>query len=110
MLPLLQHDPDLDVPAPNWSPVTFYDKHLDDVLIPKRVKVLPCLISTLTEALDVHVSSFKSRGKPFDSPFMTIRRDIYSKHVVATASDVSNRYCEGGHSFVQAASVLSFPS
>lgn len=69
VLPLLQHDPDLDVPAPNWSPVTFYDKHLDDSLILKRVKVLPCLISTL-----------KSRGKPFDSPFITIRRDIYSKH------------------------------
>ncbi|KAK0231423.1 hypothetical protein IW262DRAFT_481793 [Armillaria fumosa] len=106
--PLLQHDPDLDVPAPKSSPVMFYDKHLDDSLILKRVKVLPHLVSTLTEALDDHVSSFKSRGKPFDSPYMTIRRDIYNKHVVATASDVSYRYCEGGHSFVQAASVLSF--
>lgn len=106
--PPLRQDPDLDVPTPDWSPVTFYDKHLDDSLVLKQVKVLPGLISTLSEALDDYVSSFKSRGEPFYSPSMALRWPIYNKDVVATAADVSQRYYKGGYPFVQAASVLAF--
>ncbi|KAK0205957.1 hypothetical protein DFS33DRAFT_1257225 [Desarmillaria ectypa] len=106
--PPLQHDPDSEVPAPDWSPVTFYDKHLDDSLILKQVKVLPLLISTLSEALDDHVSSFNSRGKPFYYPYIAVRQDSYNKTVVSTASDISGRFCEGGYPFIQAASVLAF--
>ncbi|PBK65726.1 hypothetical protein ARMSODRAFT_1087334 [Armillaria solidipes] len=106
--PPLRHDPDFDVPTPKWSPVTFYDKHLDDSLVLKQVKVLPGLISTLDEALDEYVSSFKSRGEPFYSPSMALRWHIYNKDVVATASDISQRYYKGGNPFVQAASVLAF--
>ncbi|KAK0226930.1 hypothetical protein EDD85DRAFT_940319 [Armillaria nabsnona] len=106
--PPLRHDPDFDVPTPKWSPVTFYDKHLDDSLVLKQVKVLPGLISTLSEALDDYVSSFKSRGEPFYSPSMALRWHIYNKDVVATASDISQRYYKGGNPFVQAASVLAF--
>ncbi|KAK0452001.1 uncharacterized protein EV420DRAFT_702406 [Desarmillaria tabescens] len=105
--PPLRQDPDSDVPASDWSPVTFFDKHLDDSLILKRVKVLPRLVSTLSEALDEHVSSFKSRGKPFYSPYILVRHVPYNNTVVATASDISRRFCEGGHPFIQAASVLA---
>lgn len=106
--PPLQHDPESDVPAPESSPVTFYDKHLDDSLILKRVKILPHLVSTLSEALDDHLLSFKSRGKPFYSDYILVRRDAYDNTVVSNASDISRRFCEGGYPFIQAASVLAF--
>ncbi|PBK65724.1 hypothetical protein ARMSODRAFT_1022158 [Armillaria solidipes] len=106
--PPLQHEPESEVPTPDSSPVTFYDKHLDDSLILKQVKVLPGLIYTLSEALDDHISSFKSQGKPFHSTSMALKRHVYNKDVVATASDVSERYCEGGYPFIQTASVLAF--
>ncbi len=95
-------------PHQNGRLSCFYDKHLDDSLILKRVKILPGLISTLSKALDDHVSLFKSQGKQFHSPSIALERHIYEKDVVATASDVSEHYCEGGYPFIQTASVLAF--
>ncbi|KAK0498138.1 hypothetical protein EDD18DRAFT_1071378 [Armillaria luteobubalina] len=106
--PPLQHDPDSDVPVPERSPVTLYDKHLDDSLILKRVTVLPRLISTLSKSLDDHLLSFKSRGEPFYYPYIAVRRDPYNEAIVSTASDISKRFCEGVYPFIQAASVLAF--
>ncbi|SJL01254.1 uncharacterized protein ARMOST_04572 [Armillaria ostoyae] len=106
--PPLRHDPDSDVPAPERSPVTFHDKHLDDSLILKRVKLLPRLISTLSETLDDHLLSFKSRGNSFYYPNIAVRRDPYNEAIVSTASDISRRFCEGVYPFIQAASVLAF--
>ncbi|KAK0471303.1 hypothetical protein IW261DRAFT_1612169 [Armillaria novae-zelandiae] len=90
--PPLRRGPDSDVPVPEWSPVTFYDKHLDDSLILKRVKVLLCLISSLSETLDDHLLSFKSRSKSFYYPYIAVRRDPYLISLDGFAKECSSSF------------------
>ncbi len=74
----LEQDPDSDIPKPYSSPITFFDRHLDESLILKRITVLPSLISTISEALDNYVSTFNSKNEAFRSPRLYLRPGLYN--------------------------------
>ncbi|KAK0429853.1 hypothetical protein EV421DRAFT_501925 [Armillaria borealis] len=111
LIPLaFEQDPNSDIPRPHSSPITFYDKHLDDSLILKNVKVLPSLISTMSERLDDYVSTFKSKhsGSSFRSHLLFLSPKFYQNPDPAkNATDVANLYTRGAP-LVQAASLLTF--
>ncbi|KAK0498157.1 hypothetical protein EDD18DRAFT_79072 [Armillaria luteobubalina] len=110
LIPLsLEQDPDSDIPRAHSSPITFYDKHLDDSLILKKVKLIPSLISTMSEKLDEYVSTFNSKhsGSSFRSHLLFLSPEFYQNSgVVKNATDVVNLYTRAGP-LVQAASLLT---
>ncbi|KAK0498161.1 hypothetical protein EDD18DRAFT_1350782 [Armillaria luteobubalina] len=103
----LEEDPDSDISKPYSSPITFFDKHLDDSLILKKVTVLPSLISTLSEALDDYVSAFNSKDESFCSTRLYLDPELYHCSVPPkNATDIATRYRRGARAFLQAASLL----
>ncbi|KAK0183823.1 hypothetical protein F5146DRAFT_1078809, partial [Armillaria mellea] len=74
---LLQQGTESTIPKPSSSPITFFDKHLNDSLILKKVRALPSLISTISEALDDYVSGFNSKNESFDSPRLYLSPEGY---------------------------------
>ncbi len=103
----LEQDPDSDFPKPQSSPITFFDRHLDDSVILKKVTVLPSLISTISEALDDHVSTFNSKNEAFRSPRLYLRPGFYDcREPQKNATDIAERYRLGATVFLQAASIL----
>ncbi|PBL01858.1 hypothetical protein ARMGADRAFT_1005352 [Armillaria gallica] len=103
----LEQNPDSDIPKPYSSPVTFFDRHLDDSLILKKVMVLPSLISTISESLDGYFSTFNSKNEAFRSPRLCLRRGFYNcQEPPKNATDIAERYRLGAPFFLQAASIL----
>ncbi len=103
----LDEDPDSDIPKPCSSPITFFDRHLDDSLILKRVVVLPSLISTLSDALDDYVSAFNSENESFSSPRLYLSPTGYNcAEPPKNATDIAERYRSTSTIFLQAASTL----
>ncbi|SJL01282.1 uncharacterized protein ARMOST_04600 [Armillaria ostoyae] len=103
----LEHDPNSAIPKPYSSPITFFDRHLDDSLILKKIAVLPSLISTLSEALDSYVHAFNSKNDTFHSPRLYLRPELYDcRGPPKNATDIAERYCRGSRALLQAASIL----
>ncbi|KAK0205960.1 hypothetical protein DFS33DRAFT_1381056 [Desarmillaria ectypa] len=103
----LEQDPDSDILKPDSSPITFFDKHLDDSLILKKVTVLPSLISTISESIDDYVSAFNSKNESFRSSRLCLRRGFYNcVEPPKNATDIAERYSLGAPVFLQAASIL----
>ncbi|KAK0231412.1 hypothetical protein IW262DRAFT_1526805 [Armillaria fumosa] len=103
----LEQDTESSIPKPSTSPITFFDKHLDDSLILKKVTVLPSLISTISDALDGHVSAFNSKHESFHSSRLYLSPEHYDcSEPPKNATDVAERYHNGVHAFLQAASLL----
>lgn len=103
----LEQDPDSDIPKPYSSPITFFDRHLDESLVLKKVTVLPSLISTISEALDGYFSAFNSKNETFRSSRLCLRRGFYNcQGPPKNATDIAERYCLGDSIFLQAASIL----
>ncbi len=103
----LEQDTESSIPKPSSSPITFFDKHLDDSLILKKVTVLPSLISTISEVLDGYVSAFNSKHESFYSPRLYLSPEHYHcSEPPKNATDVAERYHNGVHAFLQAASLL----
>ncbi|KAK0437297.1 uncharacterized protein EV420DRAFT_1669942 [Desarmillaria tabescens] len=103
----LEQDPDSDIPKPDSLPITFFDKHLDDSLILKKVTVLPSLVSTLSEALDDYISTFNSKNESFSSPRLYLSPEFYDcVEPPKNAADIAERYRLGAPIFLQAASIL----
>ncbi|KAK0490410.1 hypothetical protein IW261DRAFT_1616836, partial [Armillaria novae-zelandiae] len=106
----LEQDPNSDIPRPHSSPITFYDKHLDDSLILKKVKLAPSFIPTMSETLDEYVSTFNSKhlGSSFRSHLLFLSPKFYQNSgVVRNTTDVASLYTRGAP-LVQAASSLIF--
>ncbi|KAK0490414.1 hypothetical protein IW261DRAFT_1555550 [Armillaria novae-zelandiae] len=108
LVPLpLEQDTGSSIPQPSSSPVTFFDKHLDVSLILKKVTVLPSLISTISDALDGYVSASNSKHESFYSPRLYLSPEHYHcSEPPKNATDVAERYHNGVHAFLQAASLL----
>ncbi|KAK0191552.1 hypothetical protein F5146DRAFT_605341 [Armillaria mellea] len=110
LIPLsLEQDPESDIPRSHSSPITFYDKHLDDSLILKKVELLPSLISTMAEKLNEYVSEFNSKhsGASFQSRLLFLSPKFYQNSgVVKNATDVGNLHARGAP-LIQAASLLT---
>ncbi len=103
----LEQDPDSAIPKPYSSPITFFDRHLDDSLILKKVVVLPSLISTLSEALDGYVHTFNSENDAFHSPRLYLCPELYDcQGPPKNATDIAERYRRGSRALLQAASIL----
>ncbi|KAK0231419.1 hypothetical protein IW262DRAFT_1344025 [Armillaria fumosa] len=103
----LEQDPDSGIPKPYSSPITFFDRHLDDTLILKKVAVLPSLISTLSEALDGYVHTFNSKNDTFRSPRLYLCPERYDcPEPPKNATDIAERYRRGSRPLLQAASIL----
>lgn len=103
----LEQDPNADIPKPYSSPITFFDRHLDESLILKRVTILPSLISTLTDALDDYVSAFNSKNNSYHSSRLYLSPELYDcLEPPKNAADIGRRYCQGASPFLYAASVL----
>ncbi len=103
----LEQNPDSDIPKPYSSPITFFDRHLDDSLILKKVTVLPSLISTISEALDGYVHTFYSKNETFRSPRLCLRPGFYNcREPPKNAIDIAERYRRGSRALLQAASIL----
>ncbi|PBK65722.1 hypothetical protein ARMSODRAFT_1087332 [Armillaria solidipes] len=103
----LEQNPDSDIPKPYSSPITFFDRHLDDSLILKKVTVLPSLISTISEALDGYVHTFNSKNETFRSPRLCLRPGFYNcREPPKNAIDIAERYRRGSRALLQAASIL----
>ncbi|KAK0447980.1 hypothetical protein EV421DRAFT_1900644 [Armillaria borealis] len=103
----LEQDPDSDIPKPYSSPITFFDKHLDDSLILKKVTALPSLISTLSEALDDYVHTFTSENETFRSSRLCLRPGFYNcREPPKNATDIAEQYHRGSRALLQAASIL----
>ncbi|PBL01836.1 hypothetical protein ARMGADRAFT_1158499 [Armillaria gallica] len=104
---LLEQDTESTIPKPSSSPITFFDKHLDDSLILKKVRALPSLISTISEALDNYVSAFNSKNESFCSPRLYLSPEQYHcSEPPKNATDIATRYRHGASVFLQAASLL----
>ncbi|KAK0490395.1 hypothetical protein IW261DRAFT_1587894 [Armillaria novae-zelandiae] len=103
----LEQDPDSDIPKPYSSPITFFDKHLDDSLILKKVTALPSLISTLSQALDGYVHTFNSKNETFRSPSLFLCPELYDcPGPPKNATDIAERYRCGSLPLLEAASIL----
>ncbi|KAK0451991.1 uncharacterized protein EV420DRAFT_1311758 [Desarmillaria tabescens] len=103
----LEQEPDSNIPKPDSSPITFFDRHLNDSLILKRVTVLPSLISTLSENLDDYISTFNSENESFSSPRLYLSPARYNgTGSPKNATDVAERYRYSSSTFLQAASIL----
>jgi hypothetical protein len=59
--PALEQNPRFS-PFPSESPVTFYDKHLDEHLILKRIRLMPSLSKSLSGAVDETIKSLNDQG------------------------------------------------
>ncbi|KAK0231414.1 hypothetical protein IW262DRAFT_1343997 [Armillaria fumosa] len=103
----LEQDPDSGIPKPYSSPITFFDKHLDDSLILKKVAVLPSLISTLSETLDGYVHKFNSENDTFRSSRLYLCPELYDcREPPKNATDIAKRYLSESRPLLQAASIL----
>ncbi|KAK0231445.1 hypothetical protein IW262DRAFT_1260881 [Armillaria fumosa] len=103
----LRQDPDSSIPKPYSSPITFFDRHLDDSLILKKVTTLPSLTSTLSEALDGYVRTFNSKNETFHSPSLYLCPELYDcEELPKNATDIGERYRGGSRALLQAASIL----
>jgi len=58
--PALVQNPDFSL-FPSVSPVTFYDKHLDDHLALKRIRLMPSLSNSLSRTVDEVLKSLDDR-------------------------------------------------
>ncbi|KAK0498168.1 hypothetical protein EDD18DRAFT_1071315 [Armillaria luteobubalina] len=100
-------DPDSAIPKPYSSPITFFDRHLDDSLILKKVTLLPSLIPTLSEALDGYVHTFNSKNDTFRSPRLYLCPERYGcLEPPKNATDIAERYRLASRPIIQAASIL----
>ena len=61
--PVLEQNPRFS-PFLSVSPVSFHDKHLDDRLILKRIRLMPSLLQSLSRTVDETFKSLNDRGIP----------------------------------------------
>ncbi|KAK0231440.1 hypothetical protein IW262DRAFT_1526847 [Armillaria fumosa] len=103
----LEQDPDSGIATPYSSPITFFDKHLNDSLILKKVALLPSLICTLSETLDGYVHTFNSRNDTFRSHRLYLCPEYYDcPEPPKNATDIAERYRCASRPLLQAASIL----